>query len=162
MSTLIRDRAISADDYTDLADDQPLPAGGRCIVPLARWQAEQASAGPAPGIGVRLPNTADVVQAWPLLQDRPLIVLEFPAFPDGRAYSQARSLRDRLGYRGELRAVGAAVVLDQLQSLQRCGFNSFVLRADQDAQACVALLKAELLAYQKAADPLRPVLELRR
>lgn len=157
MSTLIRNRAVAQDDYAVVADDQPLAAGAKAIAPLARVQAE---AGVAPQ-GVRIPNTADVAALWPLLKERALIVLEFPAFPDGRAYSQARTLRDRFGYKGEIRATGAAVVLDQIQLMQRCGIDSFVLRADQKPEACVALLKKDFLAYQPAADGLRPVPALR-
>ena len=59
------------------------------------------------------------------------IELHFPTFTDGRAYSQAFLLRRRLGFAGDLRATGD-VLVDQLQPLQRCGFSSAVLRADQD------------------------------
>jgi len=59
------------------------------------------------------------------------IELEFPKFTDGRAYSQAFLLRRRLGFQGELRATGD-VLVDQLQLIQRSGFDSAVLRADQD------------------------------
>jgi len=58
------------------------------------------------------------------------IDLNFPKFTDGRAYSQAFLLRRRLGFRGELRATGD-VLVDQLQLMQRSGFDSAVLRADQ-------------------------------
>ena len=58
------------------------------------------------------------------------IDLKFPKFTDGRAYSQAYLLRRRLGFKGELRATGD-VLVDQLQQMQRCGFDSAVLRADQ-------------------------------
>ena len=60
------------------------------------------------------------------------IDLHFPRFTDGRAYSQAFLLRRRLGYTGEIRATGD-VLVDQLVQMQRCGFDSAVLRADQDA-----------------------------
>ncbi len=59
------------------------------------------------------------------------IELAFPKFTDGRAYSQAFLLRRRLGFTGDLRATGD-VLVDQLQQMQRCGFSSAVLRADQD------------------------------
>jgi uncharacterized protein (DUF934 family) len=59
------------------------------------------------------------------------VVLNFPKFTDGRAYSQAFMLRHRLGYKGEIRAVGD-VLIDQLVQMQRGGFDSAVLRADQD------------------------------
>ena len=59
------------------------------------------------------------------------VELHFPKFSDGRAYSQAFLLRRRLGYQGELRATGD-VLVDQVVQMQRCGFDSAVLRADQD------------------------------
>jgi len=62
------------------------------------------------------------------------IDLHFPKFTDGRAYSQAFLLRRRLGFRGEIRATGD-VLVDQVVQMQRSGFDSAVLRADQDAAA---------------------------
>ncbi len=59
------------------------------------------------------------------------IDLHFPKFSDGRAFSQAFLLRRRLGFRGEIRATGD-VLVDQLVQMQRSGFDSAVLRADQD------------------------------
>jgi uncharacterized protein (DUF934 family) len=59
------------------------------------------------------------------------IDLRFPKFTDGRAFSQAFALRRRLGYRGDIRATGD-VLVDQLVQMQRTGFSSAVLRADQD------------------------------
>jgi len=57
--------------------------------------------------------------------------LQFPKFSDGRAFSQAFALRRRLGFRGDIRATGD-VLIDQLVQMQRTGFSSAVLRADQD------------------------------
>jgi uncharacterized protein (DUF934 family) len=71
-----------------------------------------------------LPNTEDVLKLGKRLEGIKLIVLDFPKFTDGRAYTQARLLRERLGYTGELRASGA-VYVDQLPFLLRCGFDSF-------------------------------------
>lgn len=164
MSTvLLRDGRIEADHYTALADDAALPAGGRVIVSLARWQAEQdllLASGLV--IGVRIPNTVDIASVLPEIGDRPLIALEFPSFPDGRAYSQARLLAERFRFAGELRATGKAVVRDQIGFMARCGFTSFQLRDDQDAEACLAAVREFSLAYQPAADALEPVLLRRR
>ena len=59
------------------------------------------------------------------------IDLDFPKFTDGRAFSQAFLLRRRLGFKGEIRATGD-VLIDQLLQMQRCGFDTAVLRADQN------------------------------
>lgn len=163
MSALIRDGAIAVDDVVVLADDAPVPESGRSLISWERWQSERATLLPrAQTLGVLLPNTLDVVAHWTALAPLGLITLQFPAFADGRAYSQARLLRDRLGFKGELRATGNAVVRDQMQSLHRSGFNSFVLRADQDAAQCVAALNEFTLAYERAADDLNPVRARRR
>ena len=76
-----------------------------------------------------LPNDADPREASLAGVDR--IDLQFPKFSDGRAFSQAFVLRRRLGFTGEIRATGD-VLIDQLVQMQRTGFTSAVLRADQD------------------------------
>ena len=162
MSALIRGGAIVRDDYLTLANDDALPAATKVIVSLERWHAQHAElAGAGGAVGVQLPNTVDVESVWPQIADRPLLVLQFPAFGDGRAYSQARTLRGRLGFRGEIRAVGQAVVHDQLQSMSRVGIDSFQLRDDQDPQACLQALRGFDLAYQPAEDALPVVRRLR-
>ncbi len=71
------------------------------------------------------------------------IELSFPKFVDGRAYSQAFLLRRRLGFKGDIRAVGD-VLVDQVEQMQRCGFSSAVLRADQSLE----IAKRQLQRYQ--------------
>lgn len=149
MSTVIRNGRIESLARVLLDDDANLPADGLALVSLQRWQAEpEALLGSGAEIGVSLPNTVNVADVIDSIRERPIIALQFPAFADGRAYSQARLLRERYGYQGEICAMGDAVVLDQLQSMMRCGFNSFVLRADQDADRCLRESRAFSLAYQ--------------
>lgn len=149
MTTLIRNGQIAEDDYIGLADDAAMPASGRVIVSLDRWLREsQAFRLAALTVGVRIPNTADPGAIYDAVGDRPLLVVEFPAFGDGRAYSQARLLRQRHGFRGEIRATGAAVVRDQIFGMHRCGINSFALRGDQDAASCLRSLAEFTEAYQ--------------
>ncbi|NGY03602.1 DUF934 domain-containing protein [Solimonas terrae] len=163
MSALLRGHQIATDDYVALADDESGSEGSRVIVSLARWLEQgEALAGRFDQVGVRLPNTVELSTIWAGLASRPLIELDFPAFADGRAYSQARLLRDRYGFSGEIRASGMAVVRDQMQSMARAGIDSFVLRADQDANSCLAALRDFNLAYQPAADRLPIVSALRR
>jgi uncharacterized protein (DUF934 family) len=107
-----------------------------------------------------LANTEDVLRLVARLDGVNLVVLDFPKFTDGRAYSQARLLRERLGYRGELRATGA-VFLDQLPFLLRCGFDSF--ESDQKGFG-EALAKARTLfsvVYQPIGDGRATAAELR-
>jgi len=107
-----------------------------------------------------LANTDDVLQLGDRLRGVKLIVLDFPKFTDGRAYSQARLLRERLGYQGGLRATGA-VFLDQLPFMLRCGFDSF--ESDQKGFG-QALEKARTLfsvVYQPVGDGRATAAELR-
>ncbi len=162
-TTLLRNQRVEADDYTLLADDAPLPATGKLIVSYSRWQAERdALLASARVIGVKIPNTIDIAGVLPEIADRPLIALDFPAFPDGRAYSQARLLAERFAYKGELRATGRAVVRDQIGFMVRCGFTSFELREGQDPAACLAAIHEFSLPYQQAADRAETVFLRRR
>lgn len=162
-ATLIRNSQVVVDDYSSVADDAPLPADGKILLSWARWQQEAATLdNPALTVGVQIPNTLDLTQAESSLFSRPLIALSFPSFGDGRAYSQARLLRDRFKYTGELRATGAAVVRDQLLGMSRCGIDSFLLREDQKAGDFSAALHEFDIAYQPAADQRPTVPGLRR
>lgn len=157
--------AVITDDYVLLADDAALPASGAVIVSLARWQVEASSllARAAP-VAVKLLNTTDVLTLDAALLARPMLVLDFPGFADGRAYSQARRLRDRDHYSGVLRAVGAAVLADQLAMMARVGINQFQLRDDQVLAVCQAALSSasKPLPYQPAQDRNSAVFAARR
>lgn len=113
-----------ADDWRALGDDEPLAIGGRAIVSLARWRAEQAGlAALGVPIGIAVPPGESVDPATDDIDRLALIALVFPKFTDGRAYSAARRLREA-GFRGELRATGD-VLLDQLPLMLRAGFDAF-------------------------------------
>lgn len=162
MTTLILDRKLAANDWATLADDAALPAAGKVIVSLKRWRAErEALAASGLSVGVRIPNTEDVTTLAQEIVGQPLIAVEIPKFSDGRAYSQARVLRERYGYKGEIRAQGD-VAHDQLFHMSRCGINAFELRAGEDPQACLRAFADYDLAYQHAADPMGSVWERRR
>lgn len=83
------------------------------------------------------------------------VVLQFPAFTDGRAFSQAFLLRRRLGFTGQIRAVGD-VLIDQLAQMQRTGFTQAVLRADQSIEHGRKLLTHYDAYYQGDAVDVRP------
>ncbi|MDO9480895.1 MAG: DUF934 domain-containing protein [Hydrogenophaga sp.] len=153
------------DLYLLLADDTELPTVTPVIVSLARWQAEAAVLSARTGpVAVKLLNTADVLTLDAALLARPLLVLDFPAFGDGRGYSQARRLRDRDQYAGSIRATGAAVVADQLAMMARCGITEFALREDQVLTVCQAALASDSkpLPYQTAQDRSAAVFDARR
>lgn len=109
------------------------------LLTLAQWQAACGGWPRGVPVAVALENTVDVTALGTLLERVDLLVLQFPKWTDGRAYSQARLLRSRVGYRGRLRAAGD-VIVDMLPLLQRNGFDEVQLRADQsEAQARKAL-----------------------
>jgi uncharacterized protein (DUF934 family) len=161
---LIRNGRVDTDDVVLLADEDALPSGVRAVVTLARWQTERETlASVVPKIGVLLPNTADLADVWPAIADRDLLWLSFPAFGDGRAYSQARLLRERYRYEGEIRATGAAVVADQAGEMLRCGFDAFALRADQKPERFIERLDAaRSRTWYQAPAATSPVSKRRR
>ena len=81
------------------------------------------------------------------LNDLPMIALNFPIFSDGRPYTTARELREVLNYRGEIRAIGD-VLRDQLFYMAQCGFDSYLIRHDQDPVACIQAFDDFQTSYQ--------------
>lgn len=162
--TILRNGDLHEDSWILLEDGRAEgpAAGSKVIVTLARWRAErQALLAGYATVAVLVPNTADIEAVYPEIADRPLIALQFPVFTDGRALSQAVVLRKRLGFKGELRAVGD-VIRDLVFWLGRCGFDSIVPRQDQNLEGCRAALHEITVAYQAAADEHTPVWIRRR
>ncbi|MFI4980369.1 MAG: DUF934 domain-containing protein [Nevskiales bacterium] len=159
---VILDGRLVENEWFSLADEAALPASGKVIVSLRRFRAERSTLeGSGLAIGVRIPNTEDVATLAQELAGQPLIAVEIPKMADGRAYSQARVLRERYAYRSEIRAQGD-VMHDLLFNMARCGINAFELRADQDTQDCLRAFADFDLAYQQAADGVETVLQQRR
>ena len=133
MRRIIRDGAIVEDAWQHADDEQTLPEGD-VIVSHARWLAEGETLARHSGrVGVRIDGDTPLDELLPVLDQIPLIALEFPAFKDGRCLSHARLLRARHGYRGELRAVGD-VLRDQLAYMARVGINAFEVREDRSLE----------------------------
>jgi len=119
---------------------------------IAKWRAY-------PGrLGVRLSPADAVEDLAEDIQRLSLVAAEFPTPGEGRGYSQGRLLRSRLQFKGELRAVGAAVKQDLLFILSRCGFDSFELAPGQKVEAALAALERYSVAYQ----PAEPVPSIRQ
>ena len=156
MGRLIKNRQIIEDPWQLIADGAELPAGP-IIVALTRWNRDRtallARGGP---LGVLVPNTVAVTELAGDLSHWQVVALEFPKFADGRAYSQARLLRERYSYRGEIRAVGD-VLRDQLLFMARSGFDAFALRADRSLEDALAAFAEFSESYQPAADQPLPL-----
>ena len=122
---LWRRSGFAVDIWTVLADDAPAPGDGAIVVSLKRWLAErEALASRKSPVGVAVEAGADAQAHLADLADRPLVALAFAKFADGRSFSYARLLRDRFGFKGELRATGD-VLIDEIPFMLRCGFDSF-------------------------------------
>ncbi|MEO8741294.1 MAG: DUF934 domain-containing protein [Casimicrobiaceae bacterium] len=136
MPQLIKDRAVVIDAWallrnaTSLAD---LPEKGSVIVPLALWLQRRHALFARGSVGVLLAPADDPATLVDDTATLPLVAVDFPQFTDGRGYSTGRLLREKYGFKGELRAVGD-VLRDQLYYLAASGFNTFALRDDRDAR----------------------------
>lgn len=127
--------------------------GGETEITLAAWR---DGARPEAGrFALVLPNDADVGEAAASLAGFSTVILEFPLFKDGRAYSQARLLRERYGFTGEIRARGQ-IVRDQVLFMVRAGFDGFEVPEDH-AGAYAEALGEFTHFYQPAADGAAPV-----
>jgi uncharacterized protein (DUF934 family) len=127
------------------------PPEGERLVPLARWDGEP---------GVLLGPADDPAALEGRLDGIAVIAIEFPQFTDGRGYSIARLLRERYGYKGELRAVGE-VLRDNLFYLSRCGFDSFVLSGPVDEEHVLEALSDFSDGYQASVERPQPLFRRR-
>ncbi len=154
---LVRHGKVVEDRYVRVTDDAPIADDLAAIVPPARFMADVAelTARAAP-TGVQWPNDRRVAELAPWLDRLALIALTFPNFRDGRAYSQARQLRERYGFRGELRATGE-VFRDQFLFLIRAGFDSLEMRNAADAAAFAEVVGRYSAFYQSSADGRAPI-----
>jgi len=155
MPTLIRWRDGRAeafeDPFTAVDDDQPM-APGDIIVSLARFQAEgEWLLGQARQVGVRIAPEEDVEGLAYDLPRIAVVALAFAKFRDGRPYSAARILRERLGFAGEVRAVGE-VLLEQARFMIRCGFSTFAPADGTTPDQWTAAAARFRHVYQRAAD----------
>ncbi len=122
------------------------------ILPLDIWREYKSQWRNRPGrIGVFLSPADDVAVLAADLESVALVAISFPSFTDGRGYSQARLLRERYSFKGEVRAVGE-VLIDQLFYLQRCGFDSFALRDDQDLVSALQAFRSFSDSYQATVN----------
>ncbi|MDX1593258.1 MAG: DUF934 domain-containing protein [Gammaproteobacteria bacterium] len=139
-------------DWHAVDGDAPLPAAGDVVLPLARWLAERDGLGPRDGrLGVRLTGADDVSALAGNFARIDRIVVLFAKGTDGRGYSQARLLRERYGYRGELQATGE-LLPDHLHFLHRCGFDHVTLPAGVERAEIVTALTAISHGTQPAGD----------
>ncbi|MAQ50251.1 MAG: oxidoreductase [Pseudomonas sp.] len=164
MQRLIKNGEVINDSWHLLDKDATLdglPNSDSIIVPLALWlEHSHALKARDGGLGVWLDSDEEVESIADDLSQFQVVALNFPVFSDGRNYSNARLLRDRYQYQGEVRAIGD-VLRDQLFFMQRCGFDAFALCADRNADEALESLKDFSNAYQAATDQPLPLFRRR-
>ena len=149
---LVKQGSITADLFVHVADVAELPSDGAILVTAARFfENPEGLLKRAGKVGVIWPNNRDLDDLVPYLDRLAAVALVFPIFRDGRAYSQARLLRERHGYEGELRATGQ-VLRDQFVFMSRAGFDAFEVKKDADAEAFAATVKRYSVFYQPTGD----------
>jgi uncharacterized protein (DUF934 family) len=158
---LIKNGTVITDPYLTLSDDASLPERAPVIVTAARLSTDAAALFErnAP-VGVIWPNNKNVAELAPYVDRLAAVALVFPNFKDGRAYSQARLLRERYGFRGELRATGQ-VLRDQFVFLVRAGFDALDVRKAADAESFAAALARYTVFYQPTGEGRAPAMRLR-
>jgi uncharacterized protein (DUF934 family) len=162
MRKIIKDKAIVDDHWNVLTltegespESVAVPAGHQ-IVPLQVWLSQKTTLSSRKDIGVWLASDERPEQLKDDVAALPLIAVDFPAFSDGRGYSIAFNLRSRLGYGGEIRAIGD-VLRDQLFYMQRVGFNAFATREDRSIEDALKGLTDFSDVYQTSWDQKMPL-----
>ncbi|WP_136419421.1 DUF934 domain-containing protein [Herbaspirillum sp. ST 5-3] len=162
MREIIKDKAVVNDDWTlmHLAEGETpetvaVPTG-KLIVPLAVWEAQRSKLRERAEIGVWIASHERPEVLKEDVKKLSVIAVDFPKFSDGRGFSIAYNLRHRLGYTGELRAIGD-VLRDQMFYMQRVGFNAFATRPDRSIHEALKGLFDFSEAYQAAWDRKLPL-----
>jgi len=149
---LVKQGRIATDVFVHVADGAELPGDGAVLISAARFLEDPEGLSRRAGkLGVIWPNNRDVDDLVPYLDHLAAVALVFPSFRDGRAYSQARLLRERHGYDRELRATGQ-VLRDQFVFMQRAGFDAFEVKKESDADAFAETVKRYSVFYQPTGD----------
>lgn len=130
---------------TLLSNEAILPLDDRDFLPAEAWASTQDQS-------LLLEVDAEPDSA---VANAPAIAINFPAFNDGRGLSLAVLLRTRLGFTGELRAVGD-VHQDILHYMRRCGFDSYLLPDGRDPQQALRLLTPYSAHYQASVEDPQP------
>jgi len=147
----IRRGRVEIDDWQRFsAESEVVPSGsGNWLVPLAYWlENADTLRSRAVGAGVLLTPDDDVERLQGMLDGVSLVAVDFPSFTDGRGFSLGYLARTRLGWTGELRAVGD-VLIDTVHYLARCGFDSFTLKPGHDPEHALRQFRAFSVHYQQ-------------
>ena len=149
---LVKQGKILDDAFVHVADDAEISADGAVLMSAARFLDDADALSRRLGkTGVIWPNNRNVDDLVPYLDRLAVVALVFPTFRDGRAYSQARLLRERYSYGGELRATGQ-VLRDQFLFMLRAGFDALEAKKASDAEAFALTPERYSVFYQPTGD----------
>jgi len=158
---LVKNLKVVDDPFLRVLDDAAIADDAAVLIPAARLTADAGELIQRSGrTGVLWPNDRNVAELVPYLDRLELIALSFPNFKDGRAYSQARLLRERYRFRGELRATGQ-VLRDQFLYMLRAGFDAYEVTKSADVEAFAEATRRYSAFYQPAGDGRGPALRKR-
>jgi uncharacterized protein (DUF934 family) len=158
---LITGDALVTDTFTNVADDAPMPDSGGAIVSLTRFQKErEALLARNAAIGVELKAGENPEILGDDVHRLSVVALDFPTFRDGRAFSWARILRTRLGYTGQVRAVGK-FIYDQINYQHRVGFDAWVVPEGFTLEQFHRALSEMTYVYQPSTDGRKTIRDLR-
>ncbi len=125
MPLLDRSGTVVDDGWIAIDGEEAVPASGDVIVSFGRLTVDHQGR-----LGADIPNDLEIGELADAIEKLSLVVLHFPTFADGRAYSQARALRERLGFTGEIRASGD-ILPDQFAFMLEAGFDTFNVKTDR-------------------------------
>ncbi len=150
---IIKDKKIVEDNWTHIADDEEIKNGDNNItISLSRWKKEKTALNNHKGeIGIRLSPADNLEDISENLQNLGLIALDFPAYTDGRLFSQARLLRSQHDFKGEIRAIGNYMP-DQVFYLSRVGVNGFQLEDSEKLPLALSTLEDFTVKYQTSTN----------
>ena len=161
MPQLLKDGKIVANSWQLVRADSETVPEGNVLLSLSHWlRSRQIHSHHVGEIGLWLESHEEIESLTDEMMDIPVIAINFPKFVDGRGFSAARLLRERCGYRGELRAIGE-IIRDQLFLMQRCGFNAFQFSSEIDLAEASKSLRDFTVAYQVAVDQPEPLFKRR-
>ncbi|MDG2141580.1 MAG: DUF934 domain-containing protein [Gammaproteobacteria bacterium] len=166
MQNLIKNNELITDTWEILEkssgpDALAASSTNSIMVPLNLWKLYRNEAEAYSGnIAIWLDSDEFISEIKSEIDEFSVIALNFPVFSDGRSYTTARELRQTLNYEGEIRAIGD-VLRDQIFYMSRCGFDSFLLRPDQDAQACIDAFRDFQESYQSTSVNQNPLFRRR-
>lgn len=152
---LLKHGEIIEDVWVNVDDEEHLPQGAQAIITFDRLVRDfETLKGHNAPLGVRFPNSENIEVLSDYLGALQLVVLDFPSFADGRAYSQGRQLTAQMEFGGELRASGN-VLPDQVAMMRQCGFNAFDIPERHSLESWQRAATAMTLSYQRNYTPQR-------